>query len=212
MPHTPKPPGERDRRDETPAADRARRPRVLLLTGVPGIGKTTVMRQVAARLPANRLRGFYTEEIRQAGARRGFRLVGFAGDARIIAHVDFPEGPRVGRYGVDVAAVDAATSLLAPDPAAEVYLVDEIGKMECLSRRFVAAMRALLAGRTPVVATVGLRGGGFVAEVKRSPACLLWQVTRANREDLAPRVAAWLERTEADRRAGTGPFTVFDPR
>jgi hypothetical protein len=28
-------------------------------------------------------------------------------------------------------------------------------------------MRALVTGRTPVIATVGLRGGGFVAEVKR---------------------------------------------
>ena len=48
---------------------------VLLLTGVPGIGKTTVIRRAADRLKGRRLGGFYTEEIREQGDRRGFRLV-----------------------------------------------------------------------------------------------------------------------------------------
>ncbi|MBI2218916.1 MAG: hypothetical protein HYU51_16645 [Candidatus Rokubacteria bacterium] len=45
--------------------------------------------------------------------------------------------------------------------------VDEIGKMECLSRAFVEAVRALLDTAMPVVATVAARGGGFIEEVKR---------------------------------------------
>jgi nucleoside-triphosphatase len=49
---------------------------------------------------------------------------------------------------------DAADKLLAPDSAVALYLVDEIGKMECLSPRFVAAMRALLARGKPVITTV----------------------------------------------------------
>ena len=168
---------------------------MLLLTGAPGIGKTTVIRRVAAEFGAIRLRGFYTEEIREDGERRGFRLVTFEGEECVIAHVAFPKGHRVGKYGVDVAAVDAAASLLAPDPAVQVFLVDEIGKMECLSERFVAAMRALLKGQSPVVAAVGLSGRGFIAEVKRLEACLLWEVTHANRDELPPRIVAWLAAT-----------------
>lgn len=172
------------------------KPHALLITGTPGVGKTTVIRRVADALKAEGLRGFYTEEIREDGERRGFRLVSFDGAARVIAHEDFPKGPRVGKYGVDVPALDAAVPLLRPDPNARVYLVDEIGKMECLSERFVAAMRALIAGGAPVVATVGARGGGFMDEVKRDPACELWEVTRANRDALPARVLAWLaERT-----------------
>jgi nucleoside-triphosphatase len=165
---------------------------VLLITGVPGIGKTTVIRRVAEQLESDTVRGFYTEEIREAGERHGFRLIGFDGTRRVIAHTAFPDTHRVGKYGVDVAALDEASALLRPDGAARGYLVDEIGKMECLSERFVAAMRALVAGETPVVATVGARGGGFIAEVKRDPRCELWEVTRANRDALPGRILAWL--------------------
>ena len=151
---------------------RDNKPQVLLITGVPGIGKTTVIRRAADGLRDKGVRGFYTEEVREKGERRGFRLVSFDGTAHIIAHVDFSKSPRVGKYGVDVQALDNAAVLLKPDPKARVYIVDEIGKMECLSEGFVAAMRILLAGNTPIVATVGAHGSGFIAEVKRRPECV----------------------------------------
>lgn len=88
--------------------------------------------------------------------------------------------------------LDEAAQLLRPDPDARVYLVDEIGKMECLSDSFIAAMRVLISGHTPMVATVGAHGGGFITEVKRRPECELWEVTRANRDDLPAKILAWL--------------------
>jgi nucleoside-triphosphatase len=101
-------------------------------------------------LKGRKLGGFYTEEIRESGERRGFQLVGFDGTERVIAHIGFPKTHRVGKYGVDVGAIDEATELLADDPAVQLYLVDEIGKMECLSERFAAVMRTLLIGPKPV--------------------------------------------------------------
>ena len=95
--------------------------------------------------------------------------------------MDFRNRHRVGKYGVDVAVLDDAARLLRPDPDARVYLVDEIGKMECLSDPFIAAMRVLLAGHALMVATVGAHGGGFIAEVKRRPECELWEVTQSRR-------------------------------
>ncbi len=151
-----------------------------------------MVRRVADRLEPSGLRGFYTEEIRQAGERRGFRLVGFDGPTRVIAHVDFPKRYRVGKYGVDIEALGDAAALLRPDPGARVYLIDEIGKMECLSEQLVIAMRTLLAGSIPVVATVGARGGGFIAEVKKRADYELWHVTGDNRDELPARVLAWL--------------------
>jgi nucleoside-triphosphatase len=183
-------------------------PRVLLVTGRPEAGKTTLIRKVAARLTRRRLGGFYTEEIRRGGAREGFRLVTFDGREAVMAHTRLPGPPRVGRYGVDVAVIDELTdSALGAGPARDVYLVDEIGKMECFSRRFVSAVRALLEGRRPVVATVGARGGGFIAEVTERPDTERLTLTLANRDALVEEVVAWVtaRAAPAPRRAPPPP-------
>jgi nucleoside-triphosphatase len=70
--------------------------------------------------------------------------------------------------------------------------VDEIGKMECLSPAFVKAMRALLDSTKRVVATIGARGGGFIAEVKAREDAEALVVMPGNRDELPDRVLAWL--------------------
>lgn len=169
--------------------------RHLLLTGMPGSGKTTVIRKVADQVAIEQEPpgGFYTEEIRAGGVRLGFRLVAFDGTAAVLAHVDFPKAHRVGKYGVDMAALDAAVEAeLAPEGEAGLWLVDEIGRMECLSGHFVARMRHMLDGPGVLVATVAQRGEGFIAEVKRREDCELWTLTRANRDAMPGRILAWL--------------------
>lgn len=167
---------------------------VLLITGNPGSGKTTVIRRVAAARAGRRLGGFYTEEIRVGGERRGFRLATFDGQERVMAHVELHGPHRVGKYGVDVAVIDAlADSALAVMEEADLYLVDEIGRMECMSPRFVAALRGLLDSRKPLVATIARKGGGFIAEVKARRDVELWEVTRGNRDGMPQEVLAWLD-------------------
>ena len=165
----------------------------LLITGRPGSGKTTVIRKVAAALSGRPLGGFYTEEIRESGERRGFRLATFDGREGVMAHVEFRGPYRVGKYGVDVSVIDAVVdSALAVKDEVEVYLVDEIGKMECMSPKFVAAMRALVDSRKPVVASIARTGGGFIAEVRQQEDTERWELTRANRDGMPERVLAWL--------------------
>jgi nucleoside-triphosphatase len=164
----------------------------LLLTGRPGVGKTTVLRAAARKLRSSHLVGFHTEEIRAGRERCGFRLVTFGGEQAIIAHVDLPP-PRVSKYGVDVAMLDRfAVTLRDPGDRSAIYLVDEIGKMECLSTAFVHAMRRLIESGVPLVATVGQRGGGFIEEVKRRHDVELWTVTETTREMLPDRILAWI--------------------
>lgn len=64
--------------------------------------------------------------------------------------------------------------------------------MECCSQRFIAAVRKLLTSHCLVVATIAIRGGGFIAEVKQRTDIEQWEVTLKNREEVAERALAWL--------------------
>jgi nucleoside-triphosphatase len=166
--------------------------RALLVTGRPGVGKTTALRAVAAALAGRRIGGFYTEEVRRGGVRTGFRLVTFTGERRMLASIHRAGPPRVSKYGVDVAALDAVVDTALALRGIDVHLVDEIGKMECLSPRFVGAMRTILDRGRPCVATVAQRGEGFIAEAKRRRDAELWTLTPSNRNDMPGRILAWL--------------------
>jgi nucleoside-triphosphatase len=165
----------------------------LLLTGRPGVGKTTALRAAAGKLGDFRLDGFYTEEIRAGRDRRGFRLVTFTGDSAILAHVDLP-APRISKYGVDVPTIDRFAARLGSSGGRfELYLIDEIGKMECLSEAFVGAMRRLVDSGQPLVATVAQHGSGFIQEVKSRRDVETWTVTEATRDALPDRIVAWIQ-------------------
>jgi nucleoside-triphosphatase len=94
---------------------------------------------------------------------------------------------------VDVAALDRITdATLGTDRQADVFIIDEIGKMECFSRKFVEATTSLLDSDQLVIATVARKGGGFIGRVKQRPDVEIWDVTRDNRDALADKIVGWL--------------------
>lgn len=170
---------------------------ILLLTGVPGIGKTSIIKRVAASLGDRKIAGFYTEEIRDHNVRQGFALVTFTGERIVMAHVDSNSTFQVGKYGVDIAAIDwAVRTTTAEHTTADLFIIDEIGKMECYSELFVNKIAALLDSGKPVVATIALKGGAFISEVKTRPGVELWEVTKQNRDGMAEKLITWLKNKE----------------
>lgn len=77
----------------------------VLVTGRPGVGKTSVVEAVAREFPQAG-GGFTTSEIRERGVREGFRVTTLDGKSAVLAHVNFRERVRVGKYGVDVPAFE----------------------------------------------------------------------------------------------------------
>lgn len=103
----------------------------LLLTGRPGVGKTTALMAVVGQLGAA-AGGFYTAEVRAGRDRAGFEIITLSGERRMMASKAFKSARRVGSYGVDVEAIDtlAAGSIDEALKNSDVIVVDEIGKME----------------------------------------------------------------------------------
>lgn len=157
-------------------------PNNILITGVPGVGKTTLVTKICDALKDRHPAGFYTTEIREGGVRKGFELVGLDGRRSILSHVSIQSHFRVGKYGVDVAGFDDFLDSIPFFAAGtDLIVIDEIGKMECFSSRFGNILQRVLDEETPVVATIALRGGGMIAEAKKRKDVNLVQITRTNR-------------------------------
>lgn len=167
----------------------------MLITGLPGVGKTTLIRELAKRLADYHPAGFYTEEIRNArGTREGFQLVTLCGRRLVLSHIHHPGPDRVSRYGVDVQGFEQLLSDLdLSHSQSRLVIIDEIGKMECFSRRFIEEVTALLNSPKMLIATIALKGEGFINQVKDRPDCRLITVTRENRDRLLGELAAEME-------------------
>jgi len=164
------------------------------------MGKTTLLRRLLAEISLPR-GGFLTAEIREGGERLGFILETLDGRQGILAHRRIPGPPRVGPYGVDLAVLDGlgAASVEAAVAAGCLAVIDEIGKMECASPRFVAALETALTAGVPLLATVMLRPHPIADQVKAHPAARCLTVTRANREACLAEAATLLRALTGNR-------------
>src|SRR6266545_1446271 len=162
----------------------AKSPR-FLLEGRPGIGKTTIARRLVELLREHGvpLRGFTTEEIREGKRRIGFAVETVLGKRAVLAHVDLPGPPRVGRYGVDLPGFEklALPGLRTPKVGG-VVIIDELGKMELASAQFRE------------VVTVHVYRHPYTESLKARPDVEVVRVNAHNRDDLPARL--WERLTE----------------
>jgi nucleoside-triphosphatase len=162
----------------------------VLLTGRPGSGKTTLIKRVVNELP-QRFGGFYTEEIRDHGSRVGFKVVALGGSEAVFAHVDFKTAERVGKYGLDLSALEAVgvNAIREAVQAQRLIVIDEIGPMEIRSVVFREAVNDAFDSELPILATIFLRSLPFTDAIKSRPDVVLIEVRPDNRERLVSQLS-----------------------
>jgi nucleoside-triphosphatase len=162
----------------------------LFLTGNPGSGKTTVVRRVSDILREQNMRvgGVISSEIRRQGTRVGFSLEDLlTHETGILAHADQKDGPRVGKYRVNLADVErvGATAMQRAVAEADVVVVDELGPMELYSLPFIESVELALRSEKILVGIIHKRASHpLVTAVKSDPAHRIIEVTLGNRAQL----------------------------
>lgn len=166
---------------------------VYLLTGRPGTGKTSLIREAVSGL-SGRAGGFYTEEIRERGTRLGFRLVTLDGREAVLAHVNIKSRYRVSRYGVDIDGLErvGVSALRQAVERCDLIVVDEIGKMELFSASFRDAVMEIIGSGKKVLGTIMLNSNPWADSIKRQPQVNLVEVTRENHRQVLADLRDWL--------------------
>jgi len=176
----------------------------VLLTGRPGCGKTTLIKCVVNKL-ARPAGGFYTEEIRERGARVGFKIVTLDGKEALLAHVDFKTTERVGKYGLELSALEniGIEAVRAAFRARQLVVIDEIGPMEIQSPIFRDVVNEALDSGAPVLATVTARSFPFTDTIKKRPDVTLIEVRLRNRGQLVSKLSAQFNKGKQKRRGAS---------
>ena len=166
----------------------------ILITGLPGVGKTTLIKKLIERLRDEHPVGFCTSEIRERGERKGFELNGLDGRRGILAHVSGHSPFRVGKYQVDVSAFERFLDAVPFfDPTCTLVVLDEIGKMECFSPKFKKLLLDLLDSDKNVVATIARKGDAYIEAIKRRQDAVLYEITAGNRDALLEQILAVIQ-------------------
>ncbi len=168
--------------------------RVYLLTGKPGTGKTSLIKQAIAGLE-DKAGGFYTEEIRSQGVRQGFRLVTLDGGSAILAHIDIHSPYRVSKYGVDINSLDdvGVSALQRAAQQHDLVVIDEIGKMELFSEEFRNSVSEIIDSGKKVLGTIMFHPHPWADAIKRNPQVNLITVTRDNYHQVLEELLRWLK-------------------
>jgi len=156
-----------------------------LVTGRPGVGKTTLVRSILHYLnvPTG---GFLTEEIQEGGRRVGFVLRDLEGREGILAHASFPSLYRVGRYGVKVQTMEkiGIPALKKAISDKDLVVIDEIGRMELFSPAFQRTILEALDSSKPVLGVLQDRVFPLAQRIRGREDTRIIRVTLENRDHL----------------------------
>lgn len=167
------------------------RKRVLVLTGAPGVGKTTVLIKTVEALKAKGISvgGMVSREAREGNVRVGFELLDLtSGNQGWLAHTRQKTGPQVGKYHVNLLDLETigAKAIIDAIEKCDAIAIDEGGPMELFSLKFKQAVQAALDSQKLVLAVVHAKAKDLLlTEIRERGDLEVFTVTLANRSGLA---------------------------
>jgi len=166
----------------------------ILITGKPGSGKTTLIAEMLKELSLD-AGGFYTQEIREKGERKGFKITPLNGKEGILAHIDIESPYRVSKYKVNFKDLEeiGVNSILRSIKENKIVVIDEIAKMELFSEKFKKAVITALNSKNRVLATIKLTPSRFTEQIKSRKDTRVFHLDRENREKVKKEIIKLLD-------------------
>ena len=172
--------------------------RIILLTGQPGVGKTTMAERVYHhfRDVGVKVEGVITHEARKGERRTGFKTTDLSsGQDGWLAKKDSGRGPRIGPYRVitdDLERIASAALKRATRMESGLAIVDEIGPIEMTSGLFRRTVSTLFDQDRPTLATFKI--GSHYPEIERLRGrSMVVEMTRDNRGQVYAALVQFLE-------------------
>ena len=168
---------------------------MLLLTGSPGVGKTTVLTKAVSILKEKgySVGGMISREVRESGVRVGFEIIDLSSEKRgWLAHVNQKTGPQVGKYRVNLEDLEniGAQAINYAVENCDVVAIDEVGPMELFSEKFKDATRKALESTKIVIAVVHWKAQDkLISDAKNMKEAETFTVTTENRDKLSEIIA-----------------------
>ena len=159
------------------------------ITGMPGVGKTQTLVKIIEFLKENGYtsEGMITNPIIEKKKRVGFYVEDWqTKEKEVFAHIDIDSKDRVGKYGVDIDALEKvgipAIEKAITDEEINIIIIDEIGKMEMLSERFCEIVIEALDSDKPIMVTLHKKSRTpLLQDVRRRDDIRILEVTAVNR-------------------------------
>jgi nucleoside-triphosphatase len=160
---------------------------IIVLTGAPGVGKTKAVMRVARELKERgvKVRGIVSRDLKTNNTRIGFEFIDLTtNDRNVLASVT-GNGPKVGKYFVNVAGCRfAAERLTSAVRNSDVIICDEIGPMELKSKEFIDSVKNLLYVDKKVIVIVHQKLQHLLTDEFRNKSSLLINLDLENRDEV----------------------------
>ena len=158
----------------------------ILLTGLPGSGKTTLINKIRKRLNLQAI-GFVTNEVRDQGRRIGFNIETISGiKLPLASKFNHSSRYRVASYGVYLENLNTIVEQLEKELQEtnhDIVVIDEIGKMELFSTKFVHFLDYCLDSQQ-VLGTIMLKDNAYTKNIKQRSDTEVFHLNEENRDSV----------------------------